>query len=653
MLSEVVVKKIERNIYELCKKYFSEVYLKKLLSGYDIEDLCRKHSKNCTELLVNYLNNEDFLKKRKKEIISNGRKIFSLGVPIAVFLDLFEQTNSRVSNILDSEKVPKEILSKFRELRREFLNTVSIGFLQASLEEREKLAESIPSESRRLFLEFISLFKGITKNQFSKAEKKLEELEREFKKLFVNVLTSCNEFTCNIFGLFNLIKHYIFLFKKFYSKNNFTAYIIYEQTIDFIEKLINCYYVLTTKKMVINLKELIEFPLKNREENWRLIIIDPSEISFINKAYGFAVGDEIFKKLLKLISMSFHEDEGTAVFKCNEGIVCILTRKLLEKDFSDLHIKLEKKIRKKLVSLDIETHILDLFIPKDCKNVLSLEELKETIPIFIRKSKKEGKRYARYNLCNLELIKKALHFLDFQNYVVEKLKNGDVSIAVQPIVNLQNGKVEHYEVLFRMIDRQKNIISAYEIIDVIFDLKLIHLLDIAILRKIVKNIDIFKKNNINSIFVNLSPNTLKEERNLKEILNLLSQISKDLNLGVEITEQALLEEHEILKSLLDNIKIPLSLDDFGAGYSSFSSLLKIIESLPLKFLKIDGSYVKNISNSNNSKVLVQTINVMAHSLNLKTIAEFVENEEILKLLKELGVDYGQGYYLGRPELLIP
>jgi hypothetical protein len=279
MLSEVVVKKIERNIYELCKKYFSEVYLKKLLSGYDIEDLCRKHSKNCTELLANYLNNEDFLKKRKKEIISKGRKIFSLGVPIAVFLDLFEQTNSRVSNILDSEKVPKEILSKLRELRREFLNTVSIGFLQASLEEREKLAESIPSESRRLFLEFISLFKGITKNQFSKAEKKLEELEREFKKLFVNVLTSCNEFTCNIFGLFNLIKHYIFLFKKFYSKNNFTAYIIYEQTIDFIEKLINCYYILTTKKMVINLKELIEFPLKNREENWRLIIIDPSEIS--------------------------------------------------------------------------------------------------------------------------------------------------------------------------------------------------------------------------------------------------------------------------------------------------------------------------------------------------------------------------------------
>ncbi|SMO44280.1 EAL domain, c-di-GMP-specific phosphodiesterase class I (or its enzymatically inactive variant) [Balnearium lithotrophicum] len=653
MLSEVVVKKIEKNIYELCKDYFSKEALQELLSGYDIEDLCRRQSKSCTELLVNYLDNEDFLKKREKEIILNGRKIFSLGVPIAVFLDLFEQINNRISNILDSEKVPKEILKKFRKLRMEFLNIISLGFLWASLEEREKLAESIPSESRRLFTEFISIFKGITENQFSKVEKKLEELEREINKLFITVLSSPGDFRCNIFSLFKLIKHYIFLFKKFYSRNNFTAYIIYEQTVDFIEKLINCYYVLTTKKAVTDLEKLIEFSLKNREENWRLIIIDPSEISFINKVYGFAVGDEIFKKLLKVVSMSFHEDEETAVFKCNEGIVCILTRKLLKKDFSDLHLKLERKIRKKLVSLDVKTHILDLFIPKDCPNVLPLEELKEIVPILIRESKKEEKRYARYNLCNLELIKKAVHFLDFQNYVVEKLKNGDVSIAVQPIVNLQNGKVEHYEVLFRMIDRQKNIIPAYEIIDVIFDLKLIHLLDIAILRKIVRNIDIFKKNNINSIFVNLSPNTLKVEGNLKEILNLLSQISKDLNLGVEITEQALLEEHEILKSLLNKINVPLSLDDFGAGYSSFSSLLKIIESLPLKFLKIDGSYVKNISNSNNSKILVQTINAMAHSLNLKTIAEFVENEEILKLLKELGVDYGQGYYLGRPELFIP
>lgn len=87
-----------------------------------------------------------------------------------------------------------------------------------------------------------------------------------------------------------------------------------------------------------------------------------------------------------------------------------------------------------------------------------------------------------------------------------------------------------------------------------------------------------------------------------------------------------------------------ALDDFGMGFSSFSYL----RTLPVDYLKIDGTYISNLHKDSTHIALVQAMNNIAHALGKKTIAEFVENEEILKMLHDLQIDCGQGYYLGRP-----
>ena len=87
-----------------------------------------------------------------------------------------------------------------------------------------------------------------------------------------------------------------------------------------------------------------------------------------------------------------------------------------------------------------------------------------------------------------------------------------------------------------------------------------------------------------------------------------------------------------------------ALDDFGSGLSSFAYL----KNLPINYLKIDGMFVKKIADDEVARVMVEAINSIGHTMNLKTIAEFVENEKISDLLKDMGVDYAQGYYYDKP-----
>ncbi len=92
-----------------------------------------------------------------------------------------------------------------------------------------------------------------------------------------------------------------------------------------------------------------------------------------------------------------------------------------------------------------------------------------------------------------------------------------------------------------------------------------------------------------------------------------------------------------------------ALDDFGSGLSSFAYL----RDLPVNSVKIDGRFVKNLAESPVDQAMVKAMNDIAHALGKKTVAEFVENEACFQLLKEYGVDYAQGYHLGRPDIVLP
>ena len=115
----------------------------------------------------------------------------------------------------------------------------------------------------------------------------------------------------------------------------------------------------------------------------------------------------------------------------------------------------------------------------------------------------------------------------------------------------------------------------------------------------------------------------------------------------EITETAAIANLNQATAFVQKLKdlgCYFALDDFGAGLSSFAYL----KTLPVDYLKIDGMFVKDIHNDNVSRAMVNAINDMGHVLGKQTIAEYVENERILSVLKEIGVDYAQGFHSGKP-----
>lgn len=117
----------------------------------------------------------------------------------------------------------------------------------------------------------------------------------------------------------------------------------------------------------------------------------------------------------------------------------------------------------------------------------------------------------------------------------------------------------------------------------------------------------------------------------------------------EIVESESIEKFEQVHDFIEKVKsynCKIAIDDFGTGYSNFEYLLK----LNADYIKIDGSMIKDIDKSKEAEIVVSTIVGFAKKMDIKTIAEFVENESILEKVKELGIDYSQGYYFSAPKL---
>ena len=178
------------------------------------------------------------------------------------------------------------------------------------------------------------------------------------------------------------------------------------------------------------------------------------------------------------------------------------------------------------------------------------------------------------------------------------------------------------------------------------------ILDITsyILRMALEQKRLWKDKGINGfkVGINLSSKSLMRCGIDKEVNGLLNEfnISPD-EFALEITETAFMDNVDKCAGALfnlNNIGVSIALDDFGTGYSSLAKL----KSLPITYMKVDMDFIRPMKRGNDEETVVRTIVDMAHKLGLKVVAEGIETEEQLILLKEMGCDYGQGYYLAKP-----
>jgi diguanylate cyclase (GGDEF)-like protein len=238
-----------------------------------------------------------------------------------------------------------------------------------------------------------------------------------------------------------------------------------------------------------------------------------------------------------------------------------------------------------------------------------------------------------------------LRQMQIADEVVLALKEKRLKLAYQPIVTSGSRQVSHYECLLRMVKPDGSILTAGHFVPAAEQMGIVHLVDRFALEAAVVTLQAHKHV---TLAVNVSGTASSDPAWLQDFVAYIRTV-KDVapRLIVELTETAALhhfEENAQFVSQLREVGVRVAIDDFGAGYTSFRNL----QMLHVDTVKIDGSYVKDLSRSPENQVFVRTLVDLAKNFNIKTVAEWVGSDEDAALLESFGVDYFQGFHFGEP-----
>jgi len=224
-----------------------------------------------------------------------------------------------------------------------------------------------------------------------------------------------------------------------------------------------------------------------------------------------------------------------------------------------------------------------------------------------------------------------------------------MSLVYQPKIDLSTGGIHSVEALIRWNHPSKGFIPPDDFIPIAEHSNLIENITDFVLKQAILQLKLWQRSGIPvNVAINVSSRNLLQPDFVNKVLELLKE--KELSeecLEIEITEGALINDFQYVLEGLNRFKkanIKTALDDFGTGYSS----LQYLQKLPIDFLKIDRSFIRNLGSNKESKEIVKTIVNLAHSINLKTIAEGIETAEDYEYLNSINCDIGQGYYMSRP-----
>lgn len=235
--------------------------------------------------------------------------------------------------------------------------------------------------------------------------------------------------------------------------------------------------------------------------------------------------------------------------------------------------------------------------------------------------------------------------IDCHKKLLKAFETQSVISFYQPIVPIQDDtKQIKYESLVRIVQEDGTVIPPFNFIKVAKSNRLYHKLTKVVLDNTLSTIEKYKI----SCSLNISIDDIDDEQTLQMLYKKFDQFEYNELLTIELLETEEFKDYLHVYEFCIKVRsygIKMALDDFGSGYSNFSHVLN----LPIDYIKIDSSLISNIDRDENSKRMVETIVSLAKKLHVQTIAEFVSSKEIYDIVKELEVDYAQGYYLGKPE----
>jgi len=304
---------------------------------------------------------------------------------------------------------------------------------------------------------------------------------------------------------------------------------------------------------------------------------------------------------------------------------------------------IQETIKEDTITLTNITYDIAVIISVVCEKNKILESAQLGLEHILRTNKDF---IAANNLAN-KIQQKAKENMETVSMIQNALKNQNIISYFQPIVDNKTKQIVKYESLVRLINQDGKVLSPFFFLDTAKKSNYYTQITNTVLNH---SFEVLKQCNVD-ISINLSALDIEQKSTRQSIFVLLDEYKQYTSRVVfELLEDESVKEFEVIKQFISDVKqygVKIAIDDFGAGYSNYERLLDYQPDI----LKIDGCLIRDIQVCSYSLSVVKSIVTFAKEQNIQTIAEFIENEEIFNIVKELGVDFSQGYFFGKPEPL--
>jgi len=380
---------------------------------------------------------------------------------------------------------------------------------------------------------------------------------------------------------------------------------------------------------------------------YQIIILDIDHFKYVNDTYGHKVGDDILRAVSKLIKREIREEDKLIRFGGEEFLLFIHRKESSEK----LAYSVAQRIRQKIEQTLFRSGDIEIYITVSMGISCSPERFK-TVSDAIKHADKMlyiAKREGRNQVVTQDLLEQEPKELQKRitiHEITESINEGRLLCYFQAIFDASSKKILKYEALARLETKEGKILPPMEFIPNILYTNLYNQMTKQIIEIVFKNIAKYQV----PISVNLNFSDIINKDIFQLIVDAL-QKNKELApwLIIELLEYEPLdgEKATVMQNItyIKSYGVKIAIDDFGAGYANYD----IFQMLPIDIIKIDGSLIKNIDNSTISYTVVKSILLLTKELGIQTVAEFVHSQDVFEIVRSLGVDSVQGYYLAQPQ----
>ncbi|MGB5966552.1 MAG: EAL domain-containing protein [Sulfurimonadaceae bacterium] len=372
--------------------------------------------------------------------------------------------------------------------------------------------------------------------------------------------------------------------------------------------------------------------------NVHMALFNLDKFQEFNDYFGEELGNIAIKEMARFLIENTPDSCG--LYHVNGDEFALVSSKVrIKEEFVEGIRDLQKSLNSKQFTYGEEVYILmaSVGIASSSVNQLACAD------IALKEAKKHHTGLSIYN-SSMGMEKAYEDNLLCSKKLIHAINSDKIVPYYQPIVSLKDASIPiRHEGLARMIEEDGTVTPPYQFLNIAKRLRLYPEVTRIMFYKILQTIE----NNKVAVSINLSVEDMSNSEIVKMIINALNSFEYNSLITFEILETEALDNYGDVQLFIDSVRsygTKVAIDDFGSGYSNFAHILN----MNVDYIKIDSSLISNIDTDRNSRLMVETIAKLAQQLGIETVAEFVSTEEIYNTVKEIGVDWAQGYWLGKP-----